>query len=73
MTHEQIDVRDHVDHAELLVTGCLNPLETGGKGLAMCVALDDDLSALDLLAMAETLAQLAHQIGMMSRAKAGAN
>ena len=65
---------DHIEHCDVLITGCLMSPEGGGaKALGLAVSLDDDLSALDLLAVAEALVQLANQLGQLSRAKAGAN
>ena len=66
------DAHEHIDHCDVLITGCMATIE-GKRALGCHVAIDEDLSAMDLLAVAETLVMLAARIGMMSREKAGAN
>jgi len=67
-----MDARDHLDHCDVLITGCLQNAEQG-RALGLSVALDDDLTALDLLAVSETLVQLAARIMAMATDQAKAN
>jgi hypothetical protein len=63
---------DHVEHCDVLITGCMHTV-ADGRVLGCHVAIDEDLSALDLTAVAETLGMLAGRICELARAKAGAN
>jgi hypothetical protein len=66
------DAHEHIDHCDVLITGCLQTVETG-RALGCHVAIDEDLTPLDLLAMSETLGMLAIRIGELARDKAQAN
>ena len=63
---------DHVEHCDLLITGCLTEASEG-RALGLCVAIDEDLTALDLLAMSETLVMLAARLGTLAGERAKAN
>jgi len=66
------DAREHVDHCDVLITGCMHTMPTG-RALGCHVAIDEDLTPLDLLAMSETLGMLAIRIGELASTKAKAN
>ena len=66
------DAHEHIDHCDILITGCLHSMPEG-RALGCHVAIDDDLTALDLLAMSETLGMLAIRISELARSKAEAN
>lgn len=68
------DPREHVDHADLLLTGCMHTLDDGSRAMRMALAFPaTDLSAADLMATAEALAFMAYSVSQLGKDKASAN
>lgn len=63
---------EHVDHCDVLITSCFHVTE-GNRAMGTCVAFGEDLSALDLLALAETLNVVAARILAMANRRGEAN
>lgn len=63
---------EHVSHCDVLITGCMHTTN-GSRVLACHIALDDQLSALDLTAISETLTMLGGRMADMAREQARAN
>lgn len=64
--------QDHVDHSDALITCCLHGGQLSHQ-LGVCVALDENLSPLQLHAIARTLVMLSIEINELAREKAGTN
>jgi len=66
------NAHEHIEHCDVLITGCLTDTDQG-RALGVCVAFDEDLSGLDLLAVSETLVTVAARIGALASERAQAN
>ena len=67
-----MDARDHADHCDVLITVCLHSID-GRSALGLAMDTKEDLSPLELLAMAEGLVALAARVHSMAVEKAEAS
>lgn len=67
-----MDAKDHVEHCDVLITVCLHTID-GRTALGLAIDTNEDLSPLELIAMAEGLKAMAAQVYGMAQAKAEAN
>jgi hypothetical protein len=63
---------DHIEHCDLLITGCLSTAN-GVRAMGVHITLDECLSGLDQLIIAETLMAVAASIRQQAGQEAQAN